>query len=492
MSTALTGSEALSPAPLLTAAESFRGKIIDLDAQRELSAADFSRLRESLTKQLQQLGLAAGDRVLVALPNGPLFVAMLAATLACEASPLVVHAKTPAAELQRYARRFGVRYLSCVEIEERDVEPIVTSSAQIQLNDVDGMQWATLDTPDDCFRGPELRGVPLHPTSGSTGLPKIALRPGFAAMEEARHYAETMAIGADDYILTIPPMSHAYGYGMCVTLPLLTGANIVCTSRFSVKKLRAALEALPITVLPNVPANIDLLLFGGVPDFGRLRWMLAAGAMLPGKSADGFLAKTGIAVCPLYGTTETGGISVATAADGRDVDGRVGPPMNGVRVRRARGDIDESLEQDIGKLQVQSSSMMVGYLDDEGNILKPFHADWFETGDLARIGRDGTIHLRGRTSEVINVLGLKVVPCEVEESIALLPGVREVKVYGGTRGKKTEIVKAAVAVDDGVTEADIRAHCEQHLVYYKRPQAVVLVEALPRSPAGKIIRDQLP
>ena len=492
MSTAISQPEALSPRPILQAAERYRGQIIDLDSERVVGPDDFARLRDTLCAKLKQQGVQPGDRILVALPNGPMFVAMLTATLLCEASPLVVHAKTPSAELHRYAQRFGVRFLACLELEDRILDDVVRATKAVDLEDYAQLQWAEIDIPDDCIRGPVLKSVPLHPTSGSTGLPKVALRPGFAAMEEARHYAETMAIDTDDYIFTIPPMSHAYGFGMCVTLPLLTGANIVSTSRFSIKKLRSAMESYPMTVLPNVPANIDLLLFGSAPDFGRLRWMLAAGAMLPGKSAIGFLEKTGVAVCPLYGTTETGGISVATAADGRDVDGRVGPPMNGVEVRVVRKGVDESLEPDIGKVHIRSSSMMTGYLDDEGNILDPLDDGWFETGDLARIAEDGVIHLRGRTSEVINVLGLKVVPCEVEESIAEMPGIREVKVYAGKRGTRTEIVKAAVAADDGITEADIRQHCEQHLVYYKRPQAVILVDALPRSPAGKILRDELP
>jgi acyl-CoA synthetase (AMP-forming)/AMP-acid ligase II len=135
---------------------------------------------------------------------------------------------------------------------------------------------------------------------------------------------------------------------------------------------------------------------------------------------------------------------------------------------------------------------MVGYLDDQGRITNPASEGWFETGDLARIEDDGTIHLRGRDSEVVNVSGLKVVPCEVEEAITQLPGVLEVKVYAGEHRSGTQIVKAAVAVDGAVSEADIRAHCERHLVYYKRPQVVTLVEALPRTPTGKINRDQLP
>lgn len=481
----------LTPAPILEAVERYRGTIIDLDSGRELLPDDFAREREHLIAQLQRQGLESGDKVLVAIPNGPKFIALLTAILACDASPLVLHFKTPPAELHRYAQRFGVRFLAAEPHKDRSYDSIDKSAASLSFLE-EPLYWGYLAVDLDSYEGPVLRGVPLHPTSGSTGLPKIALRPGFAAMEEARHYAETMRITADDCIAAIPPMSHAYGYGLSVMTPLLTGANIVSTSRFSVKLLYKALEDHPITVLPTVPAMLDLLVFGAGERFNRLRWIVAAGSMLPRRSADHFREKTGLVVCPLYGTTETGGISVATAADGNDVDGRVGPPMDGVEVEIWPHSEGAAIGPDIGQLHVKSSSMMVGYLDEQGQLLRPLSDGWFETGDLARIADDGGIVLRGRNSDVINVSGLKVVPCEVEEAIASMPGIKEVKVYAGKHRTGAQIVKAAVATEVGIQERDIRRHCEKHLVYYKRPQKVAIVDSLPRSPAGKILPEELP
>ncbi|EAQ79144.1 class I adenylate-forming enzyme family protein [Blastopirellula marina] len=493
MSGPVTSDTIWSAAPILDAVENYRGSIIDLDAQRVISADELARARVALIGEFRRQGLASGDRVLVTIGNGPLFPAALAALLACEASPLLVHVMTPPAELARYSKRFGVKWIASFGGDPH-VSTVLSRQQQLQPLDGWNLLWGAFADPTS-VPGPELRGVPLHPTSGSTGLPKIALRPGFAAMEEARHYAETMAICEDDCLFAIPPMSHAYGYGLTVMTPLLSGASIVTTANFSMKKLADVLRDYPVTLLPMVPAHIDMLLFGGMIDFGRLRWLLTAGSMMPRRSAVQFRKKTGVTVCPLYGTTETGGISVATTADGQDVDGRVGPAMNGVKVcvRPPADAEDQGLEPGVGKLHIQSSSMMAGYLDEQDAILHPWDADgWFETGDLARIAGDAVIHLRGRTGEMINVLGLKVVPCEVEETIAAMPGVREVKVYGSRLASQAEIVKAAIAVEPGVDELAIRAYCEEHLVYYKRPQAIALVDALPRSPAGKIVRDRLP
>jgi acyl-coenzyme A synthetase/AMP-(fatty) acid ligase len=489
VSEALTS--ALSAAPILEAVERYRGTLVDLDGPRTLSADEFAQARELLVGSLRRQGLSAGDRVAVALGNGPLFIATLTAVLACDASPLVLHYKTPPAEIGRYAERFGLQYLACEAELEPELDALASWTTDVAFGQYARLTWARLEMGDNAATGPTLRGVPLHPTSGSTGLPKIALRPGFAAIEEARHYVETMAIGPDDCVAAIPPMSHAYGYGMCVMVPLLSGASIVSTTRFSAGLIRRALDELPISVLPAVPAMLDMLTFGAVADMRSVRWALTAGSMLPRRNAERFHSKTGIVPCPLYGTTETGGISVATAADGRDVDGRVGPPMQGVavEVRRPAGAAD--LGPGLGKLFVKSSSMMHGYLDDRGRVTTTPDG-WFETGDLARLEDDGAIHLRGRDGDVVNVSGMKVVPCEVEEAIATLAGVREVKVYAGEYGSGDQIVKAAVAVDGDLTAADIRAHCERRLVYYKRPHIVTLLEALPRTPTGKIIPSQLP
>src|SRR6185437_10436711 len=108
----------------------------------------------------------------------------------------------------------------------------------------------------------ELRAVPLHPTSGTTGMPKVAVRPGYAAIEEARHYVQTIGVTAGDSVAAVAPMCHAYAYGMSVMVPLLTGARVVSTRSFQAGRLLQAIAERQITVLPAVPAMLDVLMFG--------------------------------------------------------------------------------------------------------------------------------------------------------------------------------------------------------------------------------------
>jgi acyl-CoA synthetase (AMP-forming)/AMP-acid ligase II len=341
---------------------------------------------------------------------------------------------------------------------------------------------------------PALAGTPLHQTSGTTGMPKVAVRPGRAATEEARHYIETTGIDRRDTIIVVSPMSHAYAYGMGFMVPMLSGANIVHMREYSPKLLFDAFAKLNVTVFPAVPAMLETLLFGAGDRLRNSpRTVFAAGAPLPERVARNYREKSGAIVRPLYGTTETGGISIAVTDRDGTIGGCVGPAMQGVEVEiRSAARADETDGPPLTTLLVRSSSMMAGYLEPSGLDASPLQGGWFHTGDVARLDEFGSIHLRGRITEVINVGGMKVVPSEVEEVIAAIDGVNEVKVYAGSSRSGAQFVKAAIVADASLDDATLREHCARQLIYYKRPGAIVRLAALPRTPSGKVILKELP
>jgi len=485
----------LSPQPILDAAEAYQGKFVDLDAERIVDAADFHTARIQLAERLNSLGFSAGQRVVVSVGNGPQFVAALVSVLACGGSPLLVHAKTPAAELKRTALRFGARLILTDECPLSDLEAECLPIAGVSAGDWLQLGATRIDPRIDGFNTgyAELAGVPLHPTSGTTGVPKVAVRPGRSATEEARHYIETIGITADDTIMAIAPMCHAYAYGMCVMVPLLSGASVVSMRGFQASKVFQGVAEENVTILPAVPAMLDMLLFGaGERLRGTVRTVLSAGSPLSERTAQRFSDKVGLLVRPLYGTTETGGITVAPRGEIQFAGSCVGPAMQGVEAQVRPHPEQEESKPGVGRLFIRSSSMMAGYLGPNGIDTSALTDGWFETGDLARIDESGYTHLLGREADVINVEGLKVIPSEVEEVIAAIPGVIEVKVYAGSRKSGGQFIKAAVVIEGEVDVQAIRVHCERNLVYYKRPERILPLAALPRSAAGKILRDQLP
>ena len=484
----------LSPAPILDAFESFRGTFADLDRGQIIDAASLSRGRDAVSRALCDHGLSAGDRVVVAVGNGPLFPATLCGLLAADASPLLVHADSPPAELFRTAANFGARFIFCDREDDVELHEGATASKSLAVGDWARATIAEVDSNDPAFQDsyPSLPGVPLHPTSGTTGRPKVAARPGPCAVAEPEHYIETIGIDHRDRLLCVVPMSHAYGYGTCCMAPLLCGASVVTTRRFNPKLVARALRSEEITIFPAVPAMLDILLLRAGKHLSEgPSTVLSAGAPLPERTAERFHEATGVRVRPLYGTTETGGIAVSPPDEHAAVGGCVGPAMNGVSVEVRPVEEDSDLGEGVGRLFVRSTSMMTGYLSHDGIDESRLAEGWFETGDLAVLDDAGRIHLKGREKEVINVFGMKVIPGEVEDVLALLPDVVEAKVYPGLHRTGSQIVKAAVAGTE-IDESMIRTHCEKHLAPFKRPEIIHLVDALPRTAMGKIIRDELP
>jgi acyl-CoA synthetase (AMP-forming)/AMP-acid ligase II len=333
----------------------------------------------------------------------------------------------------------------------------------------------------------------LHPTSGTTGSPKIAIRHAEAAVTEARNYQRTMGVTAEDTLLCVVPMSHGYGFGTSVTMPLVSGASVVSSRRFQPHVVTRALREHAITTFPAVPAMLHLLLIAARGSIAGLpRRVLSAGAPLAERTAQAFFDNTGQPVRSLYGTTETGGISVDVNPQAAGTEGCVGPAMESVSVEVRSLAEPEALRPGVGRVWVKSPSAMAGYLTSDGIDASRLVDGWFETGDLGFLDDAGRIYLVGRESEVINVFGLKVIPSEVETVIRDVPGVTDVKVYAGQHRSGSQIVKAAVAGPESLDVATIREHCARQLVGYKRPEVITRLDALPRTPTGKIIRDRLP
>ena len=468
------------PAPLLDAFENFQGSFFDLDWNVRISAGTLKHLKTELRGQMARRGLTAGDRVVAALPNGPLFAAVLAASLEAGAAPILVHGDTPQSELDRMAAQWSAEFIVTEAVTGRQNNGRPSQSFSAGEHGI--VRWTHVENGNASRDSIRLSSVPLHPTSGTSAEPKLAIRPGPCAVAEPLHYIETLSINRSDAILCAIPMSHAYGYGMCFMVPLLTSANLLFTRHFNPALVHQALHQMDISVFPAVPVILDSLLAMDVAHPVKPpRIVLSAGAPLAKKTFDAFRHRCKMAVRPLYGTTETGGISIASAED--EFDGGVGPAMAGVEVALRRSGIEDS--DPVKILSVRSSSMMAGYLESGAINRNSVAGGWFETGDLAQIDARGRIHLLGRLSEVINVFGLKVIPREVEEVIALLPEVAEVKVYA-RRDMGSEVVEAAVVCRESLDEGKILKHCEKHLVSYKCPTAIRFVSALPRTASGKV------
>jgi acyl-CoA synthetase (AMP-forming)/AMP-acid ligase II len=210
--------------------------------------------------------------------------------------------------------------------------------------------------------------------------------------------------------------------------------------------------------------------------------------------AERVTARTGVRWLPAYGTSEVPVIA-ANPVDQPDrwrLDS-AGLPVGGVSLRVVDLDTGAVLESGgVGEVQVKSASAMAGYLPEEATAAA-FDDGWYRTGDVGWLEPEGWVHLTDRSKEMIKVSGFQVAPAEIEAVLHGHPGVVDCAVFGVPDERAGEVPVAAVQLEPGsaVTAADLERLVADTLATYKRLHHVVLVEAVPRTPSGKVLRRTL-
>ena len=324
-------------------------------------------------------------------------------------------------------------------------------------------------------------------TSGTTGRPKPILHTHEAYLEIIDRVLAPLRggepgppaqVGSPNLI----PVSLALNAGLYNLLfGLRAGAPLVLLGRFEPEAFAELVGRYGIrsTVLPPA-AMATLSDAAAITDLSPLRYVRSITAPLSPLQARRFTEKFGVTVLNGYGQAEIGEVIGWTAADAREHPekvGAIGRPHPGVEVKLSEA----------GELLVKPRQMAAGYAsgDEFGDRID---ADGFvRTGDLASIDEDGFVWIEGRIADVINRGGNKVVPEQVEEVVALDPGVAEVAVVGVPDDRLGE-VPVAFVVGEGWTAAGLVELCREHLLPYKVPVAFEAVEALPRTDVGKVRR----
>jgi long-chain acyl-CoA synthetase len=221
----------------------------------------------------------------------------------------------------------------------------------------------------------------------------------------------------------------------------------------------------------------------------RLRLAFSGGAALRRPVFDAVRDRLGITLRQAYGSTEAIFVSYNDSADPEASWASVGRPAGDAVVRIAP--IETELGPHVGELEIRSSSVMQGYLGDTGANAGAFDGGWFRSGDLALLDDAGRIVIKGRSKLLIEVSGYKVDPIEVEETLTDLPAIAEAAVAGRPDPRNGNRLVAFVVRDAEITADDIIRHARARLSVQKVPVEIAFVDALPRSPTGKLLRARL-
>jgi long-chain acyl-CoA synthetase len=286
--------------------------------------------------------------------------------------------------------------------------------------------------------------------------------------------------------------------GNCLTTLVRTGSTLVIMEEpnpFILNRGRALelLERHEVTIFPGVPFNFRLLAeVEDPPELPSLRLCFSAGTGLPRQAFLGFRERYGIAVRQLYGSTETGVMTINMDPDPVATSASVGTPAAGVQVMAVDEDGRPLPQGQEGEIAVSGPAITRGYADMEELTRETFRNGYYFTGDLGRVDAEGRVFITGRKKLFIEVAGHKVDPVEVEDVLVAHPKVREAVVVGVKgRVEGEEIVKAAVVSTDGCEQRELIAFCHERLANFKVPQIVEFREEIPKSPLGKILRKYL-
>ena len=437
---------------------------------------------------LRARGVLPGDRVALLLPNGVDYIAALYGALALGAVAVPLNPLLRGAEVQQRIDDSRARLLVC-----SPEEPAAAGVAAELVHPGE----ATTAEPWEAIaeRGAGEPAVLLY-TSGTTGRPKGAeLTHGGLRATASFLATAVLALRADDVLLGAAPMTHIFGLAGVLNPALASGACIALVPRFDAASALALMEREGIEVFLGVPSMCIALLRAA--DAGaavpKLRVAHVGGAPLAPETLHDFADRFGCAVLEGYGMTETAGGAVSHVSGGLCKPGSVGPAGPGVAIRIVTADGAEAGEGEPGEVLLRAPGLMRGYWGNPEATREALADGWFHTGDVGYLDADGYLFLIDRTKDVILRGGYTVYPREVEDVLYEHPSVSEAAVVGVADELLGEEVVALVVPRAGQAcdAAAIRAFVRERVAAYKYPRPISVVDALPRTPSGKVLKREI-
>lgn len=340
----------------------------------------------------------------------------------------------------------------------------------------------------------------LQYTGGTTGVAKGAMlthRNLIANMQQASAWIGTGMREGEEIIVTALPLYHIFALtANCLTFMKLGGHNHLITNPRDMAGFVATLGRIRYTSMTGVNTLFNGLL--NTPgfdklDFSSLRMTLGGGMAVQRAVAERWKKVTGCTLAEAYGLTETSPAVCINPLDLADYNGSIGLPVPSTDVCIQNDDGQQLPVGEIGELCVRGPQVMKGYWNRPEETAKMIDAGgWLHTGDIARMDEQGFFYIVDRKKDMILVSGFNVYPNEIEDVVALMPGVLEVAAIGVPDEKSGEAVKLVIVKKDPALTADaVRVHCRTELTGYKQPRHIEFRDSLPKSNVGKILRREL-
>jgi long-chain acyl-CoA synthetase len=333
-------------------------------------------------------------------------------------------------------------------------------------------------------------------TSGTTGPPKGAMNTHANIVHGARAYRDFAELGPGDVILGLAPLFHVTGLVAHVATAVLVPAPLVLTGRFDAGAVAALVEReRPTFTVAAITAFTALLNAPG--DLTSLAKAYSGGAPVSQASARAWEERSGHPLRIAYGLSETTSpshlvpLAHRPPADPASGALAVGIPVTDTVARILGPDGAELPAGEAGEIAIRGPQVVPGYWNRPDETAHALPGGELRTGDVGLMDADGWFYVVDRLKDQINVSGFKVWPREVEDVLYAHPAVREVAVVGVPDEYRGEAVKAVVSLKAAATPEELVAFARERLAAHKYPRLVEIVDELPKTASGKILRRAL-
>jgi fatty-acyl-CoA synthase len=468
------------------------------------SYAEFNRRTNALAHGLRALGVCPGDRVAYLDLNHPDFFLSLFAAAKLGAIFVPLNFRLTPPELAFIIGDAGVHTLihdgafAAAVDEIRDRIPcreLVCRTPRLGVRSLDDLlRDQRTDDMDNQVATDEVAVIMY--TSGTTGRPKGAMLTHGNLLWNNINAGLAFDISVDDITLVCAPLFHIGGLNVTPLIAFMKGAEVVLMRAFDPGVVLELIPRHRATTMFGVPA---MFLFMSqhpgfaAADLSSIRFFLCGGAPVP-EALIRFYGQRGLCFAQGYGLTETAPfVTLVPVERAAEKVGSAGIPPFFTDVKLVDDAGHEVPTGERGEVVVRGPNVMKGYWNRPDATAEAIVDGWFHTGDIGTRDADGFFYIVDRKKDMIITGGENVYPAEVEDSLYQHPDVAEAAVIGVPDSRWGEAVLAIIVVKPGaeLSEQDILDFSQGRLARYKQPRRVVFIDALPRNPAGKVLKFEL-
>jgi acyl-CoA synthetase (AMP-forming)/AMP-acid ligase II len=482
----ITLSQATLPEFVLARARDLAGKpaLVDGPTGRTLTYGELADAVERMAAELGRSGVEQGDVLALSWPNSPEFAVAYLAILAAGAAMTPVSPLATAADVAHQMADCGARgLLTPVELVPPSLaerrEPFLSGNTPVPPG------------PAEAVQGGDLALIPY--SSGTTGLPKGVVLCHRSMVVSLCQNATAHRVAEDDVVVAVLPLFHIYGMQMTLNLALRAGATVVTMPRFDLGAFLTTVERYRVTRAELVPPILLALAQAPVVadhDLSSLRVVTCGAAPLSPQVEQVCRDRLGCQVKQGYGMTEFAGGTHIVPDGAPSRPGSIGPPVPGAECKVV--DLSSGAELgpgQAGELLIRTPAVMSGYLNNPEATARTVDVEgWLWTGDIAQADEDGWFYVVDRVKDLIKYNGYPVAPAELEAILLTHRAVADAAVVPSPNAETGEVPKAFVVLRGEASEDDLMLYVAERVAPYKQIRRLELVDSIPKSSSGKVLR----